>query len=82
MKKAAIYVRGNNTVGQYLLSKRYCEEKEYDIIGATDDLKDAITSNLDVLVVFDESRLYRTEREKAAFIELFNDNGITVETAK
>lgn len=82
MKKAAIYVRGNNTVGQYLVSKRYCEEKEYEIVGATDDLKDAITSNLDVLVVLDESRLYRTAREKAAFTELFNDNGISVEIAR
>lgn len=82
MQKAVIYVRGNNTAGQYLVCKEYCEAKGYEVVGGTDDLKEAITNTFDILVVLDESRISREAKEMEAFNELFADNGITVETAR
>ena len=65
-----------------MVCKEYCKSKEYEVVGATDDLKDAITSSFDILVVVDESRISRESKELEAFNELFSDNGITVETAR
>ena len=84
MKKAVIFVRGNNTAGQYLVCNEYCEAKGYEVVGRTDSMREAFLhiDDYEVLVVVDETRLSRKEKNTETIKEAFEEIGITIETAR
>ena len=78
MKQAIIYVRGNNKEMQEVYCKLYAAEVGYNILFATDDIKEV--KDCDVLLVSNPSRI---SREEAKYFEVINDfkaKGIEVES--
>lgn len=78
MKKAIIYVRGNNKEMQEVFCKLYAAEQGYNVLFATDDIKEV--RNCDVLLISNPSRI---SRDNVKYYEVVNElkaHGIEVES--
>lgn len=79
MKKAVIYVRGQNKEMQEIFCRLYASDKGYKVLYATSNIEDV---NLcDVLIVASVSRISRDQLEYHKIINKLKDKGITVESA-
>lgn len=77
MKKAAIFVRGNNIEGQFEICKKFAEKEGYYILGVTQDLAE-LTEDINVLIVSNATRLSRKAKEALEILGDLNEKGIKV----
>lgn len=78
MKKAIIYVRGNNKEMQEVYCKLYAVETGYKILFATDDIEKV--SGCDVLLISNPSRISRDKFKYYEVINALKEKGIEVES--
>lgn len=77
MKKAIIYVRGNNKEMQEVYCKLYAAEAGYKVLFVTDDIENV--NGCDVLLISNPSRI---SRDNVKYYEVVNElktRGIEVE---
>ena len=79
MKKAVIYVRGQNKEMQEIFCRLYAKDIGYKVLFVTTDIE--AVNNCDVLIVASVSRISRDQLEYHKIINKLKDKGVTVESA-
>lgn len=80
MKRAAIFVRGNNTETQMELCERYAKENGYEVKFTTDKLQNTFERSVeyDVLITAGVTRINRNKKNYDEIINFFDELGINV----
>lgn len=78
MKKAIIYVRGNNKEMQEVYCKLYAAEQGYNVLFVTDDIENV--NGCDVLIISNPSRISRDNIKYHEIVNEFKERGIEVES--
>lgn len=78
MKKAIIYVRGQNKEMQEVFCKLCATEQGYNVLFATDDLQEV--KGCDVLLISNPSRISRNQIKYYETVNEFRAAGIEVES--
>lgn len=77
MKKAIIYVRGNNEEMQEVFCKVYAQEQKYKVLFVTNDIE--AVNNCDVMLVSNVSRISRDRFKYLETVKRLKSKGIMVE---
>ena len=78
MKKAVIYVRGNQEKMQEIVCRLYASDKGYKILYATNNIEDVNLCN--VMLISNPSRITRNREEYENTVSKLKARGIEVES--
>lgn len=80
MKKAIIFVRGNEAEEQKKACLKYASENGYNVIETTDNLRNALLKSKEykTLIVSDVTRITRKAREYYIIVRDFEKSGINI----
>lgn len=80
MKRAMIFVRGNDTEKQREICEAYARKLNYTIKGTVEKISQAYdrSTEIDVLITAGVTRISRNQKNFLEIVEMFDEAGVTI----